>query len=188
MGIGEVVAVRSDVCRVLGCCSAETALCERTVNGGTCRHVDSREDRSGVALIGVCSAALCVLPYEVFADRYPLVNLILACIVQGKVLVERVAHYTLVVVVSERQTVGECVCTCVDGYVMALVERCAEHLVHPVGAGCGNPWVLLYIPTVRQSQTCVGIRALAHLYLLLCVERLGQVCSIAHTYHTLIRD
>ena len=187
MGIGEVVAICSDVLWILGCCSAETALCERTVNGGTCRHVDSREDRSGVALVCGGGATLGVLPNEVFADRYPLVNLILARIVQRKVLVERVAHDALIVVVSEREAVGEGIGTGVDGYVVTLVEGGAEHLVHPVGTGCCNPRILLNVPAVGQWESGVCERALTHLNLLLSVERFGQVSGVTHTHHTIVR-
>ena len=74
---------------------------------------------------------------------------------QREVLVERVAHDTLVVVVSEREAVGESVGTGADGNVVTLVERC--------GTPRPSSWYGLLQSkdsSQRSSRRAMGVRRL----------------------------
>ena len=127
-----------------------------------------------------------ILPYEIFGNGYPLVQFELTVVAQGHVLVIRIFQYTLVLVESERKTVGVVFCTDIQSHIVTLVECSAENFIHPVGTSSTYPWVLAGIPTCRQSQACIGIRKLTHLYLFLRIQRFNQVGSLTQAESSII--
>ena len=187
VSICEVGTILGDVVRVF-CRHATPASIQRVADSGTGRHINSRQDRTGVSIIlRVLATAVRVLPNEVFGHGHPLVQLDFAIVAHGHVLLIGVNQDTLVVVVGEGDTVGEVLRTHVQGYVMTLIESRAEDGIHPVRAGGCNPRVAFCIPAGRQRHAGIGIGLLTHPQLLLGVQRLNQVGCLADAEHAVIR-
>ena len=95
---------------------------------------------------------------------------------------------TLVVRVVDRETDLDLILIVAQGSRMALERRSAEHLIHPVCPGLGDPGVHVRIPSVRdrEPRPLVGIDP--HLQLFLSSQRGEQVICLMHTVSTVIRD
>ena len=180
MNVGKVAAVLCNIGGILGGGAAVAARSELAIHRGAAGHVQSVHDHAVVGAAGVARAVLVVFPSEVLAHAHPLVELVLAVVVQGQVLVVGVAQHAIVFVVVERDAVGKVGGAHVEGHVVALVHGCAEYFVHPVGACGGHPGVLGRVPAVGQGEAGVGIGGGAHLDFFFGSEPVGQVVGLAH--------
>ena len=186
--IGKVAAALGNVGGILGHGTAVRTGVRTGSSIGFCtlRHVDSGKDGTAVSAAGVGTAAAHVTVGEVLRDLDVLVQLVLSVVADTQLFLERTHQDTGVVLIAEGQTALELVATIIEGEAMTLIESRAEDLIHPVGAGGSHPGVHVGIPAGRQGKAGVGIGDLAHLNLLLSVQRLGKIGSHIGTSHEIV--
>ncbi len=129
-----------------------------------------------------------VTPSKILIDGHPLVDLERTVVVHRCALVVGIDKSTVVAVESCRETVLCLIRTGVHRNIVAVIQRRAEDLVHPVCAGYTHPRVLGSIPSGREIKPCVCIRRFTHSYLLLCVQRSRQVACLTYTNDTVVRN
>ena len=174
MSVGEVAAVLSYVLRILGRHTAKGAI-QRIVHCGTRGHIDRRENRTCVTVVGALRAAGAILPDQVLADGDISIDVVSTVVAEREVTTVGIEQDTLIVLVGKGESISGLLRSYVECDIVAVVKGGAEDLLHPVGPGGLDPGVLVRIPRVGYRLTGIGVAELSHPELLLGIERARQV-------------